>query len=822
MSDINLDFTVANNSINFTVQPNDITITPTDIQLSVYAGGAAFPGGANTELQYNVNGVTLGGIPSATYNGANLTLQVANTKITGGNNHYYLQTDGTGNLTWAVGTGNMQGNGTVAGANTQIQFNDGGASFGGNAGFTFDKVTGNVNIPGDLTVVGNISANNLNANANYANFAGTAFNVDGGNVAGQVANALISGTVYTNAQPNITSLGNLTSLSLQSNNIALGYTAGQTAQGVNGVAVGQGAGANAQGSFSVAIGLGAGGNSQLNDGIAIGRLAGSNTQGVTSVAVGAEAGRYSQSEGAVAVGWAAGIANQGNYSVAIGARAGDSNQANNSIILNATGSILDQTTANTFTVKPVRNVLTGNALYYNPTSGEITYDTIGTVLTAETVSNNAQPNITSVGILTSVSVSGNITTGNANLGNAATANFFIGTLYGNANTAGTVTTAAQPNITSVGGTLTQNLILNGNLQASRLVTTGNIWSNTGIIQGQYLKGDGSNITGIVGTGTSINNGNSNVNIPSVGGNITISSAGNADIVIVTGTGVNVAGTFNSGNITVGNIISNRVSANGNVTATRFISNIAIGNAPFIVTSTTQVANLNVANAGTAFNVSGNAQPNITSVGTLTSLSVSGNVSATGNVSASLFIGSGGALTSIPAANVSGQVSNALVASTVYTNAQPNITSANNLTSIGTLTDLRLSNANIHLGPNTASIGTQGANAIAIGSFAGANAQGAASVAIGDKAGNITQGINSVAIGREAGSQYQGNNSVAIGFAAGYTNQANNTIILNAVTAQLNSTQADSLFVKPIRNVSGNVDFTVTLKYNPTTGEIGYV
>jgi hypothetical protein len=47
-------------------------------------------------------------------------------------------------------------------------------------------------------------------------------------------------------------------------------------------------------------------------------------------------------------------------------------------------------------------------------------------------------------------------------------------------------------------------------------------------------------------------------------------------------------------------------------------------------------------------------------------------------------------------------------------------------------------------------------------------------------------------------------------------------VLNASGANLNSTQADSLFASPIRDVTGNVDFTKTLKYNPTTGEIGYV
>jgi hypothetical protein len=45
-------------------------------------------------------------------------------------------------------------------------------------------------------------------------FAATANAVAGGNVSGQVANALVSGTVYTAAQPNITSVGTLTSVSV--------------------------------------------------------------------------------------------------------------------------------------------------------------------------------------------------------------------------------------------------------------------------------------------------------------------------------------------------------------------------------------------------------------------------------------------------------------------------------------------------------------------------------------------------------------------------------------------------------------------------------
>ena len=227
MSDINLDFTVSNNSIDFTVQPNEITITPTDVQLSVYAGGFSAPGGAPLTLQYNDNGI-LAGIPNVTYNGSNLSLgNVANVKMTGGTNGYVLQTDGTGNLNWTAQTGGG-GNGSPGGSNTQIQYNDNG-TFGGNVGFTFNEVTGNVNLPNDLIVAGNIYGNfaGTSSNANYANYAGNAFSVTGSNVIGSVANATyanlagiatlassatIANTVTENVQSNITSVGTLTGL----------------------------------------------------------------------------------------------------------------------------------------------------------------------------------------------------------------------------------------------------------------------------------------------------------------------------------------------------------------------------------------------------------------------------------------------------------------------------------------------------------------------------------------------------------------------------------------------------------------------------------
>jgi hypothetical protein len=105
-----------------------------------------------------------------------------------------------------------------------------------------------------------------------------------------------------------------------------------------------------------------------------------------------------------------------------------------------------------------------------------------------------------------------------------------------------------------------------------------------------------------------------------------------------------------------------------------------------------------------------AQGNITSVGTLSSLAVTANVTAnnfiattivsaasvigglvsvTGQITGSQFNGSGAGLSSIPGANVTGTVPNAttaVVAGTVTTAAQGNITS------VGTLTGLTINNA----------------------------------------------------------------------------------------------------------------------------------
>ena len=178
--------------------------------------------------------------------------------------------------------------------------------------------------------------------------------------------------------------------------------------------------------------------------------------------------------------------------------------------------------------------LSSNAnLSFNAATGALS----ATLLTG-TITTVAQPNITSVGTLGSLAVTGNISSGNANLGNAVTANFFLG--------------------------------------------------------------DGTNLTNVSAiTSLALANGTSNVRIPTASGNINMSAAGNANIVIVTGTGANVTGTFGvSANANVGNL-----GTAGKVIASTLESNVATGTAPFTVASTTRVTNLNVAYANVSdFNV----------------------------------------------------------------------------------------------------------------------------------------------------------------------------------------------------------------------------
>ena len=124
-------------------------------------------------------------------------------------------------------------------------------------------------------------------------------------------------------------------------------------------------------------------------------------------------------------------------------------------------------------------------------------------------------------------------------------------------------------------------------------------------------------------------------------------------------------------------------ASGNITTATYFS----GGGNLISNVQGSSVSGNVANADVALVVSQAAQPNITSVGTLTGLYTSGNITT-----ATYFSGGGNLISNVQGSSVSGNVANASVALVVSQAAQPNITSVGLLTNLAVSNSLSTSNA----------------------------------------------------------------------------------------------------------------------------------
>ena len=226
---------------------------------------------------------------------------------------------------------------------------------------------------------------------------------------------------------------------------------------------------------------------------------------------------------------------------------------------------------------------------------------------------------------------GDLTAANANLGNAATANFFIGD-----------------------GGLLSNISASG--------------------------------------GASITNGNSNV-VVDANSNVRISVTGTANVLVVSTTGANLQGTFNTNGIVTGTGTGGNITGVDYITANFFVgagnnlSNIQGSNVTGAVGSATFAG---LANAVAGANVTG-------AVG-LATFATTANAVAGANVTGAVGLATfATTANAVAGANVTGQVANALVASTVYTNAQPNITSVGTLTSLSISGNLAFTGLSANLG-----------------------------------------------------------------------------------------------------------------------------
>jgi len=223
---------------------------------------------------------------------------------------------------------------------------------------------------------------------------------------------------------------------------------------------------------------------------------------------------------------------------------------------------------------------------------------------------------------TSLSATGNVAGGNLTTAGVVSATGNV--IGGNITTAGVV--AATGNVS--GGNITTG---------AKVVAVGNIDSTSGIFNGDGFglsNIPAANITGLSLSG--IANGTSNVDIAAADGNISMGVNGVADIVIVADDGIEVTGTTkSSGTVTASAFTANTGIFTGNGSGLTALTGANVtGEVPFAATANAvaggnvsgQVANALV--SGTVYTA---AQPNVTSVGTLTSVSVSGTANVAGNV-----------------------------------------------------------------------------------------------------------------------------------------------------------------------------------------------
>jgi hypothetical protein len=479
--------------------------------------------------------------------------------------------------------------------------------------------TGNlVSLQGNITTTANISANYVLGNGSRLT------SISGADVTGQVPNALVSGTVYTAAQPNITSVGTLSSLAVSGNTTSGNFVGTLNGSGANVTAISAtniSSGTLAQARLanstltlgSTTLTLGAttttvAGLSSVTSTTFVGALTGEATTAATlttarTLTIGNTGKTFN---GSANVAWSL---------AEIGAQA-----AGNFVTTDTTqtitgtktirSSLLYQSPNQSNTISS--NMLDGGTLAFEGTTGQlfsITDSMTGTIFSVNDVSGIPSIEVLANGLIKFAEYNGNVIIGSSvdngidrlQVNGNVLATLFKGNLVGNAATATTLQTAR-----TIGGVLFDG---SANINLPGVNTTGN-----------------QNTTGSAATVTTA----AQPNITSVGTLTSVAVTGNATagnfVGTLNGSGANIT-SISATNISSGTLAQERLA---NSTLTLGSTTLTLGATTTTVaglssvTSTTFVGALTGA-ATTAGTVTTAAQPNITSVGTLSSLSVTGNV-----------------------------------------------------------------------------------------------------------------------------------------------------------------------------------------------------
>ena len=595
-----------------TAPPGEIDIGTSNITFSQFSQAGSYSAGngisiTGTTISANTDGIT------TTISGGNIVVKTSAN----------LTTPNVGDATFSSLTWNTLSNGNVTANNLSIS--------------NIANITGNLRVDGIIQSNGNISSN---ANVSGANITTAGVVVATGNVSG--GNLTTGGVLSVTGNANVGNLGT-GGLIVATGNVTGGNLTTGGALSVTGNA---NVGNLGTAGLIVATGNVTGGNLTTAGLVsATGNVTGGNLTTAGIVSATGNLTTAAQLVSSVAVGTAPIVVTsttlvpnlyvaRANVTDNINVAAGTGN--NFLIFANAATGNVAELTSTGLIANLSNNSITATTFVGNlsATTATITTGNITTINSGLMQNGNSNVTITSNANV-SVFVTGNATSqftvaatgtntagyanvvGNANVGNLGTAGLIVAT--GNI-TGGNLVTAGALSVTGNANT--------GNLgTGTAIITTGNITTiNSGLMQ----------------------NGNSNVTI-TANGNVSISATGSPFELVVTSTGVNVAGTLNAtGNSNVGNLgTAGLVVATGNVTG----GNLTTGG----VLSVT--GNANVGNLGTAGlivatgNVSGNnlSASNTVSIGntainwaTVTTTAITANqtiaiVPLTGNITGVQFL-----------------------------------------------------------------------------------------------------------------------------------------------------------------------------------------
>ena len=404
-------------------QEGDVIYNTTTSRLQMYQGGAWKDVNGNVEATAgtsNFNDVVIAG--DLTITGDATEIETTNTAIT---DNVIVLNKGEAGAGVTLGTAGIEvERGTEAnktfvwdettdkwtlGAETLVAATVEAEFTGVVGGVTPATVTGTT-ITANTGFIGNITGNA--AGAHTGTFDGEVT----GSVFGDDSTVLVDGN-----NNKIVGVVDTTSIRTSEDRIALGDSAGATNQAYGGIAIGNLTGTVDQGSQATAVGVSAGRERQGSQATALGRYAGQNDQGVSAVAIGHSAGRETQ----------------GTVAIAIGKLAGETNQAANSIVINATGSAVENTTASSTVIQPVRNQASANVMMYNPANGELTH-----TATPGTLAANIDQATLAIGATTATSIG---------IGNAGSTTTINGTVAMPAVVSGSITADDSMSITTATG-----------------------------------------------------------------------------------------------------------------------------------------------------------------------------------------------------------------------------------------------------------------------------------------------------------------------------------------------------------------------------------